>query len=71
MGKIRRIDVIQMMTHLGFLISGSEKKLSIIFNDDVIREELALELINSGNYMKDNRVIVIEPEKADLLLLNQ
>lgn len=40
---------------------------AILFNDTQISEESVGELINSGDYMNDNRLVVMSPNMADRL----
>lgn len=69
MGEIRRIDVVQTKVNaFGVSVPGSETELALIFNEDVIHEELVHELIESGDYIDDDRIVITTPKRADLLL---
>lgn len=69
MGEIRRIDVVQTKVNaFGTSVPGSETELALIFNEDVIHEELVHELIESGDYIDDDRIVITTPKRADLLL---
>lgn len=51
----------------GELVEGTERAVCILYNKTVITDDEVQELINSGMYEYDNRVIVTTPTQADNL----
>ena len=51
----------------GKLVDGTERDVTILFNKTVITEDVVRELIDSGMYEYDNRIIVTTPRRADNL----
>ena len=51
----------------GELVKGTERSVSVIYNKTVIDSDEVIELINSGRYEYDNRIIVTTPTQADNL----
>ena len=51
----------------GELVKGTERFVTVLFNKAVITVDEVKELINSGMYEYDSRVIVTTPTQADNL----
>ena len=51
----------------GELVKGTERDVCILYNKTVITEDEVTELIRSGRYEYDSRVVVTTPTKADNL----
>lgn len=51
----------------GEIIEGTERDVCILYNETVITEDEVIELIHSGRYEYDNRIIVTTPVQADNL----
>ena len=51
----------------GKLVDGTERDVTILFNKTVITEDVVRELIDSGMYEYDNRIIITTPRRADNL----
>ena len=49
------------------LVKGTERPVTILFNKTVITIEEVNQLIESGEYEHDNRIIVTTPTQADNL----
>lgn len=51
----------------GELINGTERNVTVLFNQTVITSDEVRELIRSGMYEYDSRIIVTTPTQADNL----
>ena len=51
----------------GELVKGTERDVCILYNKTVITEDEVTELIRSGRYEYDSRVVVTTPTQADNL----
>lgn len=51
----------------GKLVKGTERDVTVLFNKTVITGDEVRELIDSGMYEYDNRIIVTTPTRADNL----
>lgn len=51
----------------GKLVSGTERAVCVLYNSTVITEDEVQELIRSGMYEYDRRVVVTTPTQADNL----
>ena len=68
MKNIMRIDFIEgVQDSDGEFIEGMDKKMCILFNKTVISAQEVNDLIHSGEYMYDNRIVVTTSEQADNL----
>ena len=68
MKNIRRIDFIEGVQNSdGEFIEGMYKKMCILFNATVISAEEVRDLIHSGEYEYDNRIVVTTSKQADNL----
>lgn len=68
MKNIKRIDFeIGCANSDGNIIEGTERPVCILFNKTVITDEEVTELIRSGEYEYDNRLVVTTPARADCL----
>lgn len=66
--EIMRIDFEEGYTNSdGDFIDGMTEEITILYNKRVIRYEEVCELINSGEYRYDNRIVVTTPTQADNL----
>ena len=65
---VKRIDIVRtMIDFFGESVPGSATELSLLFNENIIHEDLVRELIENGEYMDDDRIVVTTVKKADLL----
>lgn len=68
MNNVKRIDFETGCANSdGKLVKGTERTVTILFNQTVITADEVRELIQSGEYEYDNRVIVTTPTQADNL----
>ena len=68
MKNVKRIDFDYYLTDSdGKAIEGTGTKVCVLFNTTVIPVEEVYELINSGMFDYDNRIIVTTPKRADNL----
>lgn len=68
MQNVRRIDFQTGMANSdGDLVEGTERDVCILFNKTVISAEEVRDLIESGMYEYDERVVVTTPLQADNL----
>jgi hypothetical protein len=68
MNNVKRIDFETGCANSdGKLVKGTERTVTILFNQTVITSDEVRELIHSGEYEYDNRVIVTTPTQADNL----
>ena len=68
MTNIMRIDFETVCQNSdGVSIRGTERSITILWNKTVIDEDEVQELIYSGNYVCDNRIVVTTPIQADNL----
>lgn len=68
MNNVKRIDFSYSLADSdGNRIDGTERDVSVLFNITVISVEEVQELINSGEYEFDRRIIVTTPVQADNL----
>lgn len=51
----------------GKVVKGTERSVTILWNKTVISEEEVLDLISSGSYEYDDRIVVTTPTQADNL----
>ena len=51
----------------GELVRGTERDITILFNKTVITSDEVKELIRSGRYEYDDRIVVTTPTQADNL----
>lgn len=49
------------------LVKGTEREVTILWNEAVIDDDEIIELINSGSYEYDDRIVVTTPTQADNL----
>lgn len=68
MNNIRRIDFeTGCYTSDDEIVKGTERNATVLFNETVITSDEVRELIRSGMYEYDSRVIVTTPTQADNL----
>lgn len=68
MNNVKRIDFSEGYTNSdGEFIDGMTNEITILFNITVISVEEVRELISSGMYEYDNRIVVTTPIQADNL----
>lgn len=68
MKNVMRIDFeIGCTNSDGEIVDGTERGVCILYNKTVITNKEVKELINSGMYEYDNRIIVTTPTQADNL----
>lgn len=68
MNNVKRIDFSYSLADSdGNRIDGTEMEVSVLFNITVISVEKVQELINSGEYEFDNRLVITSPSRADNL----
>jgi len=68
MKNIMRIDfTVGCSNSDGEIISGTEKEVCILYNRTVVTYDEVKELIHSGEYEHDNRIVVTTPKQADNL----
>ena len=68
MKNVMRIDFTTRIANSdGKPVMGTERDVTILFNKTVITEDEVNELINSGMYEYDSRIIVATPVQADNL----
>lgn len=68
MNNVKRIDFTNGYADSdGKIISGTEYEVCVIFNITVISVEEVQELIRTGMYEYDNRIIATTPTRADNL----
>ena len=68
MENVKRIDFkAGCATSDGELVKGTERDVTVIFNKTVITVDEVRELIRSGMYKYDSRVVVTTPVQADNL----
>ena len=51
----------------GEIMKETERDFCILYNEPVITEEEVIELINSGEFENDDRIVVTTPTRADNL----
>ena len=51
----------------GKLVPGTEQRVCVLYNSTVITEDEVQELLRSGMYEYDNRLVVTTPTQADNL----
>lgn len=72
MNNVRRIDFeTGCVNSNGKLVKGTERNVCVLFNKTVITSDEVRELIRSGMYEYDSRVIVTTPTQADNLKSRQ
>lgn len=68
MGNIMRVDFqIGCCTSDGEIVRGTERGVTVLWNKTVIDNDEVMELINSGMYEYDDRIVVMTPTQADNL----
>lgn len=68
MENIMRVDFEEGYTNSnGDFIDGMTNKMAVLYNKRIISYEEVCELINSGEYRYDNRIVVTTPTQADNL----
>ena len=68
MGNVMRIDFeTGCCTSDGEFVKGTERWVTVLWNKTVIDGDEVRELINSGSYEYDDRIIVTTPTPADNL----
>ena len=68
MKNVMRIDFTSGISNSdGELIKGTERGVTVLFNKTVITSDEVRELIRSGTYEHDSRVVVTTPTQADNL----
>lgn len=68
MNNVKRIDFSYSLADSdGNRIDGTEMEVSVLFNITVISVEEVQELINSGEYEFDNRLVITSPSRANNL----
>ena len=66
--KIMRIDFVEgVQDSDGNFLEGMDQKMCVLFNQDVISSQEVVDLIHSGEYMYDMRIVVTTSEQADNL----
>ena len=65
---VMRIDFVECCKNSdGKIVKGTEKEMSVLYNKTVITSKEVRELIRSGEYVYDSRVIVTTTKRADNL----
>lgn len=68
MNNVKRIDFETGCANSdGKIVKGTERNVTVLFNQTVITSDEVRELIRSGMYEYDSRVIVTTPTQADNL----
>lgn len=68
MKNVKRIDFVTGCANSdGNIVKGTERPVTILFNKTVITADEVRELIISGMYEYDSRIIVTTPTQADNL----
>ena len=68
MNNVMRVDFnVGVCNSDGKVVSGTEEIVSILYNRTVISDDKVKELINSGMYKYDIRLVVTTPTRADNL----
>ena len=68
MENVMRIDFeTGCYTSDGELVKGTERGVTVLWNKTVIDGDEVMELINSGSYEYDDRIVVTTPTQADNL----
>ena len=68
MKNIMRIDFVTGCCNSdGELVKGTERWSSVLWNKTVIDNDEVMELINSGRYEYDDRIVITTPTQADNL----
>ena len=68
MKNVMRIDFITGCANSdGDIVKGTEREVTILFNQTVITADEVRDLITSGMYEYDSRVVVTTPPQADNL----
>ena len=68
MENVMRIDFeTGCCTSDGELVKGTERAITVLWNKTVIDNDEVIELINSGSYEYDDRIVVTTPTQADNL----
>jgi hypothetical protein len=68
MKNVMRIDFTTCMTTSdGKLVRGTEHEVCILFNKTVISADKVRELIDTGMYEYDSRIVITTPVQADNL----
>lgn len=68
MNNVKRIDFETGCANSdGEIVKGTERNVTVLFNQTVITSDEVRELIRSGEYEYDNRIIVTTPTQADNL----
>lgn len=68
MNNVKRIDFETVLTNSdGDAIKGTERGVTVLYNKTVIDNDEVLELINSGSYEYDDRIVVTTPVQAENL----
>lgn len=68
MNNVKRIDFeVGCANSAGEIVKGTEHTVTILFNKTVITVDEVQELIRSGMYEYDNRVVITTPMQADNL----
>lgn len=55
----------------GKIVAGTERDVCVLYNSTVVTEDEVQELIRSGMYEYDNRLVVTTPTQADNLKSRQ
>ncbi len=68
MNNVMRIDFeTGIVNSDGELVKGTERNVTVIFNKTVITSDEVRELLDSGMYEYDERIITTTPRRADNL----
>ena len=68
MKNIKRIDFkVGCFNSDGEIVEGTEMDVCVLYNNTIITEDEVKELICSGMYEYDNRIVVTTPTQADNL----
>ena len=68
MNDVMRIDFVSGICNSdGELVKGTERWVSVLWNKTVIDSDEVKELISSGSYEYDDRIVVTTPTQADNL----
>lgn len=68
MNNVMRIDFeVGCSNSDGKIVEGTSRDVCILFNETVVTGDEVMELIYSGEYEYDNRIVVTTPTRADNL----
>ena len=68
MNNVMRVDFeVGICNSDGEMTNGFTEKVCVLFNRTVIAEDEVVELVNSGMYLYDNRIVITTPTRANNL----